>query len=154
MTFEEYQNFVRARLTPSRFEHSCRVAEQAAALARKYGGDEAKALTAGILHDIMKDTPKAVQLQTIEKYSIILDNVEKAAPKLLHAISGAAVVRFELKIEDPDIIAAIRYHTTARAGMSLLEKIIYLADYISADRDYEGVEGLRQAINGSLSGGM
>jgi nicotinate-nucleotide adenylyltransferase len=130
------------------------VSKEAATLAKKYGCDVEKAEFAGLVHDIEKDTPRDGQLQTIAKYSIILDDVEKAAPKLLHAICGAAVLKNEYNIEDTDVLDAVRYHTTARAGMSLLEKIIYLADYISADRNYDGVEDLRKTIYASLEGGM
>lgn len=153
-TLDEYKAIIAERLTKGRYEHSCMVCEEAKKLAEKYGADIKKAETAGILHDIMKDTDKAVQLQIIGKYSIILDNVESGANKLLHAISGAAVIEHELDVNDPEILNAVRYHTTARAGMSLLEKIIYLADYISADRKYEGVEPLRAAVYQSIETGM
>jgi predicted HD superfamily hydrolase involved in NAD metabolism len=154
VTDEEYAAIIMGRLTPERVNHSVKVAEEAVRLAKKYGGDEKKANAAGLLHDIMKDAPFEVQLQTIEKYSIILDNVERAAPKLWHAISGAAVLKYELNVTDADILNAVRYHTTAREGMSLLEKIVYLADYISADRDYEGVNELKKAIYVSIRQGM
>lgn len=151
---ERFREIIKGRLSEKRFYHSCKVSEEAVFLAKKYGADVEKAEFAGLVHDIEKDTPQEAQLRTLEKYSIILDDVEKSAPKLLHAIAGAAVLEKEYNITDTDVLDAVRYHTTARAGMSLLEKIIYLADYISADRDYEGVEGLRAAIHASLEGGM
>ena len=151
---ERFRELLKGRLSEKRFYHSCMVSKEAVRLAEKYGGDVQKAEFAGLVHDIEKDTPKDVQLQTIEKYSIILDDVEKSAPKLLHALSGAAVLKNEYNVTDTDVLNAVRYHTTARAGMSLLEKIIYLADYISADRDYEGVDNLRGTIHDSLEKGM
>lgn len=151
---ERFRAILKCRLTDKRFYHSCMVSKEAVKLAEKYGCDVEKAEFAGLVHDIEKDTPTDVQLQTIEKYSIILDDVEKAAPKLLHAISGAAVLKNEHNVTDTDVLNAVRYHTTARAGMSLLEKIIYLADYISADRDYDGVEELRKTVYSSLENGM
>lgn len=151
---ERFRGILKDRLSEKRFYHSCMVSKEAVKLAQKYGCDVEKAEFAGLVHDIQKDTPKGEQLQTIEKYSIILDDVELVTPKLLHAISGAAVLKFEHNVTDADVLNAVRYHTTARAGMSLLEKIIYLADYISADRDYEGVEDLRKTIHSSLENGM
>lgn len=151
---ERFKGILKERLSEKRFYHSCMVSKEAVWLAKKYGGDAMKAEFAGLVHDIEKDTPAAEQLQTIEKYSIILDDVEKSAPKLLHAISGSAVLKFEHNVADTDVLNAVRYHTTARAGMSLLEKIIYLADYISADRDYDGVEDLRNTVHESLEKGM
>ena len=154
MNVDDYMGIIREKLTEKRFIHSCNVSEKAVELAGRFGADGEKARLAGLVHDIEKDTPPADQLQILEKYSIILDNVERAAPKLWHAIAGAAVLAREYGVTDPDILAAVRYHTTARAGMSLLERIIYLADYVSADRDYEGVEQLRATISSSLEEGM
>jgi nicotinate-nucleotide adenylyltransferase len=151
---EHFRGIIKQRLSEKRFYHSCMVSKEAVKLAQTYGGDVGKAEFAGLVHDIEKETPVDIQLQTIEKYSIILDDVEKAAPKLFHAISGAAVLQYEHNVTDSDVLNAIRYHTTARAGMSLLEKIIYLADYISADRDYDGVEDLRKAVYTSLDVAM
>lgn len=151
---QRWEKIIRAKLTPERFYHSCMVSQKAAELAGRWGADPCKAAEAGMVHDIMKDTPREGQLQTIGKYSIILDNVERTEPKLLHAICGAAVLRSEYGMTDEDMLAAVRYHTTARAGMSILEKVLYLADFISADRDYPGVPVLRVAVNRSLEDGM
>ena len=151
---ERFLGILKGKLTEKRFYHSRMVSQEAAKLAGLYGADVRKARFAGLVHDIEKDTPGPQQLQILAKYSIILDNVERMAPKLWHAMAGAAVLAHEYGVADPDIIAAVRYHTTARAGMSLLEKILYLADYVSADRDYEGVAELRQTVETSLQGGL
>ena len=154
MTDEEYIQIIRKKLTPARFRHSMNVAAEAKKLAERYGADSAKAYTAGILHDIMKDEPKPIQLQTIEKTDIILTAVERKNPKLWHAIAGMVYIRDVLHVDDNDILLAVRYHTTAREGMSLLEKIVYIADFISADRDYDGVDMMRSAANESLEKAM
>jgi predicted HD superfamily hydrolase involved in NAD metabolism len=154
MNTETYMGILKAKLSDKRYVHSVNVSAQAKKLAQLYGADAEKAELAGLLHDIEKDTPGPKQLQTIEKYSIILDNVEQNAPKLWHAIAGAAVLKNELGFDDEDFLNAVRYHTTARAGMSLLEKIIYLADYISADRTFDGVEELRRSVYKSLEKGF
>lgn len=154
MNSEDSLGIIKNKLTEKRFIHSCNVSAEAVKLAALYGADEAKAKTAALLHDIEKDTPESLQLQIIEKYSIILDEVERRSSKLWHAIAGALVLEHEYNITDKDIINAVRYHTTARACMSTLERVIYLADFISADRDYEGVEDLRKAIYTSFDAGF
>jgi predicted HD superfamily hydrolase involved in NAD metabolism len=154
MNIKEARKIIKSRLSNARFTHSCAVSDEAVKLAQKYKGDTEKAAIAGMLHDIVKDMPLEEQLQTIKKYSIMLDNVENLTPKLWHAILGAAVLEHELAIKDRDIINAVRYHTTARASMSMLETIIYLADFVSADRTFDGVEQLRTAIYTSLQAGL
>ena len=151
---EYYTQHIRERLSDYRFRHSVNVSKEAVRLARKYGCDEGKAELAGLLHDVMKDAGKNEQLAIIEKYGVVLNEVELQAPKLWHAIAGAVYVKKVLKIRDKDIVKAVRYHTTARAGMTLLEKIIYIADYTSEERDYKGVEKMRKACNVSLENAM
>lgn len=154
MDLDEYRRLLRGMLTPARYSHSCNVSEMAVELAGLYGTDPQKARFAGLVHDITKDFTPEQQLQTVRKYSIILDNVEQGAVKLWHAITGPALLKNEYGVTDPDILNAVRYHTTARAGMSLLEKTIYLADFISADRSYNGAEAIRRAAHESLRAGM
>lgn len=151
---EHFRDILKNRLSDRRFYHSCMVSVEAKKLAEKYGADIKKAEFAGLVHDIEKDTPTENQLEKIAKYNIKLDDVESSAPKLLHAIAGFAVLKNEYEVTDEDILNAVRYHTTARANMSILEKIIYLADFISADRKYEGVEKLRKAVYTSLDCAM
>lgn len=154
MDYSEYKDIIRTRMGDKRYNHSLNVAESAVMLAEKYGADKKKAYLAGLLHDICKETPENEQLKIMTDFGIIISNVEKSAFKLWHAMSGAAYVKNVLKIDDQDIINAIRYHTTARAGMSLLEKVIYLADFISADRSYDGVDELRSAADQSMDKAM
>ena len=141
---EQYAEILRGRLTPKRYRHSLAVAEQAVHLAELYGADPDKAYTAGLLHDILKDTDGDSQLQIFKSFDILLDAVEKNAPKLWHAHAGAVFLEHILGIDDADILAAVRYHTTGRAGMSRLEEVLYLADFTSADRDYPDVDVLRE----------
>lgn len=150
----DYIAIAKQKLSFKRFQHTLEVAETAKLLALKYGADEEKAFIAGLLHDIMKDASKEEQLNIIEKSDIILTYSEKANSKLWHAIAGAAYLREELGINDGDIFNAVFYHTTGRAGMSLLEKVIYIADYISADRTYNGVEEMRRLTQESLEDAM
>lgn len=148
---QEYVSIVQPHLSQSRFEHSCNVSETAEKLAKLYGANPEKAAVAGILHDIMKDTPYDEQLKMLKRFGIILTDVEQNAPKLYHAISGASYIKNVLNISDTDILQAVRYHTTARANMSVLEEVVFVADFISADRCYQGVEKLRKKAEKSLS---
>jgi len=147
---EEYEQLIRKRLSDYRFEHSMNVAKAAVYLAEKYGADKGSALAAGLLHDIMKEEERALQIAYIEAGGHILTAEERANPSVLHQMSGAAYCKAELGIEDKEILNAIRFHTTGRAGMTLLEKIIYVADLISADRNYPDVETVRCLAKESL----
>lgn len=144
MTREEYKAIVKPFFSEKRMHHSVCVAEEAESLAKKYGADPEKAWIGGILHDIMKEMPADEQLKRMNEFGIILSDLEQGAQKLWHAILGAEYVRQELKIDDPDIVDPIYYHTTARADMTLLEKILFMADYVSADRKFDGVKELRK----------
>lgn len=146
--FLEYKKLLRKKLDDFRFYHSLNVAESAKELAFWYGESKEdsyleKAYLAGLLHDCMKNADKNEMLQMIKKGGIILNRVEQNNPKLWHAIAGSVFVQSELNITDIETVNAIRYHTTGRAGMSTFEKIIYIADYISLERDYPDVDTMR-----------
>ena len=143
-TDEKIITLIRSKLNADRFNHSLNVADSAKELALSYGADVDKAYTAGLLHDVMKNASEEEQLGVLSEAGIELMPVERENKKLWHAIAGAAYVKFVMGIDDRDILRAVRYHTTGRSGMSLLERIVYLADYISADRNYNGVEDMRR----------
>lgn len=147
---DEFKALLSQRLKPKRYIHSLNVADSARYLAKKYSADEDKAYIAGLLHDITKNENDENQLKIIENSGIILSRTELCNKKLLHQISGAAYVKEQLSIDDEEILGAIRYHTTGKAGMTLLEKIIYIADYISAERDYKDVDIMRSLAEQSL----
>ncbi len=154
MTFEQYEQEVKRHLTQGRFYHSQCVAAEAEKLARRYGADPEKARLCGILHDVMKDTPPQEQLKILEKSGIILTVAQRRNRKLWHALSGAAYLRDALGIADQEILGAVECHTSGKGGMSLLDKVLFVADYISADRDYPGVEELRVTAYRSLEEAM
>ena len=129
-------------LKPKRIPHVLGCEEEAVRLARRWGVDEDEARTAGILHDITKKFERDAQLILCKEYDIITDNIEKAEWKLLHAKTGAAVARDIFGVSDA-VYSAINWHTTGKEDMSLLEKVIYMADYIEPTRNFEGVEALR-----------
>lgn len=140
---EELKKFIRQRLSDYRYYHSLCVAESAKELARRYGADEYKAELAGILHDATKESKKSEHLEYIKNAGMEISDFEKAGKKFYHQISGAAFAKTELGIEDEEVLSAIRYHTTGKADMTLLQEIVYLADFISADRDYDDIENIR-----------
>ena len=150
MTYEQCECEVRQRLSEKRFYHSQCVAEEAARLAVLYGADPEKARLAGLLHDILKDTPAEEQLKILQGFGIMMNDTELANRKLWHAISGAAFLEFGLGIRDRELLSAVRCHTSGRKNMTLLEKVLFVADYISADQDYPGVEELRAVARESL----
>ena len=152
--WQEYDTLLRQKLSPKRYEHSVAVMERAVELAKRYGVDAEKAKLAGLLHDVMKDEEKINLLQFIGNSDILLSVAEKNGPPLWHAIGGFLYARDILKIEDADVLNAIRYHTTGRANMSPLEQVVYLADLTSADRDYPDVEETRKRSEQSLRIGM
>lgn len=144
---------VRDFLTEQRMAHSLGCEGEAVSLARRWGEDPEKAATAGILHDITKKLSYDEQLKLCEKYGIILESGERDAPKLLHARTGAALARDLFGVPD-DVYDAIRWHTTGKADMTLLEKILYLADYIEPTRDFPGVDGLRKLAYEDIDAAM
>ena len=154
MTFEQYEQEVKRHLTDKRFFHSQCVAAEAARLAQRYGADVEKARLAGILHDIMKDTPPEQQLKILRDSGIILTKTQSRNRKLWHSLAGAAYLRDKLGVEDEEILSAVRCHTSGKGDMTLLEKVLFVADYISADRDYPGVEDMRLAADRSLEEAM
>jgi len=154
MKLSEYKAIIRPMLSEKRYHHSVCVAKEAVKLAKHYGADVKKAEIAGILHDIMKETPPEKQLKYMEEFGIILTDTQRKTPKVWHQICGAGYMEHVLGITDPEILGPVRYHTTGKAGMTLLEKIIFTADYISADRDYNGVEDIRREAYESLEAAM
>lgn len=150
LSVKEYQKIIKPHLSDKRYHHSCEVAKAAKRLAKKYGADPDKAEIAGILHDILKDTPKDEQLKIMDRFGIILNDIEAVTPNLWHQISGAAYVKNELNIDDPDIVDPIRWHTSGKKDMTLMEKIVFMADFISDDRDYKGVDKMRTIAKESL----
>lgn len=129
-----YKKKLQKRLDSSRYEHTLGVMYTAAALAMRYGLDINQAQIAGILHDNAKCISYDRKMQLCEKYNIHLSDAEKENPALLHAKLGAFLAMYKYKVNDSEVVKAILYHTTGRPDMSMLEKIIYVADYIEPMR--------------------
>ncbi|HJC73497.1 MAG TPA: bis(5'-nucleosyl)-tetraphosphatase (symmetrical) YqeK [Candidatus Mediterraneibacter faecavium] len=135
------------KLKKERFEHTIGVMYTAASLAMRYGADIQKALTAGLLHDCGKYCSSKDQIRLCRKYDIRLTDPELEMPALIHAKLGAYLAHHEYRVKDQEILDAITWHTTGRPGMTLLEKIIYIADYIEPNRKIiPGLEEIRSIV--------
>ena len=128
--FVKIEKRIRNELDNERFRHTMAVSYTAASLAMAYEADIEKARLAGLLHDCAKCIPNEKKLKLAERYGLPVSEAERQSPQLLHAKLGAYIARNEYGVEDGDVLGAIRWHTTGRPDMTLLEKIIFMADYI------------------------
>lgn len=140
-------------LKHKRIPHVLGTEQEAIRLAERYGADVEKARVAALLHDCTKKLDMESQLALCDHYGIELDELERVSLKLLHSKTGAALARDVFGV-DEEIYSAIWWHTTGHANMTLLEKIIYLADYIEPSRDFPGVDKLRQVCYKDLNEGL
>ncbi|MGI6030206.1 MAG: bis(5'-nucleosyl)-tetraphosphatase (symmetrical) YqeK [Eubacteriales bacterium] len=126
-----------------RFRHTLGVEKEAVWYAQKLGADAHKAAMAGLLHDVTKMWDEQRHRRAFATYGAQLSEVEWRSPKLFHPISGALVAQHLYGVEDREILDAIRYHTTARSGMTLLDKIVYMADFTEEGRTFPGAAEVR-----------
>lgn len=127
-----------------RYNHSLGVMNTSIKLARYYNANEKKAALAGLLHDCAKFDAQKDLLKMADEFGIILDNVMRNNVELIHGPLGAEIAKREYNILDKEVLDAISYHTTGKENMSLLEKIIFIADYIEPSRKFKGVEKIRE----------
>ena len=144
MKYEQAKKLVKKNLSENRYTHTKNVKKMAVKLAKRWGADPEKAALAAILHDAAKELPKDRQLQIFAENAIIAENAPMRPTSVWHGIAAAILCETEWGVHDPEVLSAIRCHTTGKPGMSLLDKIIYMADMTSAERDYPGVEALRE----------
>ena len=135
MDFHEIRKKVKKELDKERYEHTKGVMYTAACLAMAYEADIDKAMLAGLLHDCAKCIPNDEKIALCEKHDMLISAVERENPHLLHAKAGAILAEKKYGVHDPEILHAIIVHTTGEPEMSLLDKIIYVADYIEPKRD-------------------
>jgi predicted HD superfamily hydrolase involved in NAD metabolism len=141
-------------LSSKRLKHTFGVSDTAADLASLYGADIAKARLAGLLHDCARELPEDVLLQMAESYGIEINDVERREPILLHAAVGAFIAKRDFAINDSEVLRAITLHTTGAPIMSLLDNIVFLADFIEPGRAFSGVEKLRALAKKDLYGAL
>lgn len=142
LPMEELEPIVVSLLNPNRVKHVLGCRDTAVALAKRWGAEVTDAARAGILHDITKAIDGPLQLTLCDAYGKLLDDFSKRYPRTLHALTGSMVAQ-RIFGENDAVVSAIEFHTTGRANMTLLEKIIYVADYMEPNRDFPGVERLR-----------
>lgn len=129
-----------------RFQHIMRVVECAKEIAKMVNGDVDKAEIAAFFHDFAKYANGELLWEKCDEYGLVVTHEMNLAPQIIHGYLSAIIARVDYGIEDEDILNAIRYHTTGRANMSLLEKIVFLADYVEPARKTKGLEAIREAI--------
>lgn len=137
-------NEIKKSLSPYRFNHTVGVAQSAVQLATLYGADQNKAEIAAILHDTARELDSGKMIKKCEQYGIVIDEIELHVPDLLHGKVGACIAEEVYGITDAEILNAVKYHTTGRKKMTLMDKIIFIADMIEPGRQYPGVDILRK----------
>ena len=143
LPMEQLEKVVISLLNPNRVAHVLGCRDTAVDLAKRWGANEEDAARAGILHDITKAIDGPLQLTLCRAYGKILSDFSRKYPKTLHALTGSLVAQ-RIFGENEAVVSAICHHTTGKADMNLLEKIIYVADYMEPNRNFPGVEKLRE----------
>lgn len=142
------EGLIAERLSPRRRDHAHRVAAEAVALAERFGASPEKAELAGLLHDYCRELSDEDTLAAAARYGIPVSPVEARRPKILHGPVAAA--ELSERGLDPEVASAIRLHTVGAAGMTTLQKCVYLADYLEPGRDFPGVNEVRELATTSL----
>ena len=142
-TLDEIDNYLKENLKEQRYIHSLGVRDSSVSLADHYGEDKVKAEIAGLVHDCAKNLKNEDLLNMAIESGLYLDIVSKVEPQLLHGLCGSIIAEKTMGISDKYLLDSIIYHTTGRENMTRLDKIIYLADYIEPNRNFQGVDYLR-----------
>ena len=151
--YEELYKDVKSRLSEKRFRHTEGVIKRAVEYAEIYNANLEDTKLAALAHDIAKEIPQEEALELVKKYGMELDEIEKVNFNLVHSKLGAEIVKEKYGFNE-DIINAIKYHTTGRENMSILEKIIFLADATEENRTYKELNDLVEMIKNDIDEGM
>ncbi|MFR4582030.1 bis(5'-nucleosyl)-tetraphosphatase (symmetrical) YqeK [Clostridium cadaveris] len=151
---EMIKDYLKKHLKESRYKHVLGVVETSEKLAEIYGADKNKARFAALIHDLAKgrSDEDLIKITGENGYDICYE--ERRSPQLLHGLVAAIIAKNEMGIEDNEILNAAAFHTTGKANMTLLEKIVYIADYIEPNRDFPGVKKLREITFHNLDKGV
>ena len=144
MDLKQAKELVRSRLSDKRYEHTINVKKMAVKLAKHYGTDPEQAALAALLHDAAKELPKDEMRAIMQAYPEYAQGGEARPTPVWHGICAAILARTEWGVTDEAVLSAIACHTAGKPGMTQLDKILYLADMTSAERDWPGVEKLRK----------
>ena len=154
MDLKQAKELVRSRLSDKRYEHTLNVKKMAVKLAKIYGEDEERAALAALLHDSAKEISKDEMRAIMQAYPEYALGGEARPTPVWHGICAAILARTEWGVTDEAVLSAIACHTAGKAGMTQLDKILYLADMTSAERDWPGVEKLRKLEMKDLDAAM
>ena len=154
MDLKQAKELVRSRLSDKRYEHTINVKKMAVKLAKQYGVDEEKAALAALLHDSAKELGKDEMRAIMQAHPELAEGGESRPAPVWHGICAAILARTEWGVEDEAVLSAIACHTAGKPGMSKLDKIVYLADMSSAERDWPGVNRLRKLERKDLDAAM
>ncbi|MGI6588726.1 MAG: bis(5'-nucleosyl)-tetraphosphatase (symmetrical) YqeK [Peptococcia bacterium] len=149
-----YVNILKSRLSSERFSHSLFVVETAMKMGERLVLNKDKLWLASLLHDYAKDLSRPELLALARENKLITCKVEELQPDLLHGPVGALLCQQDLRLEDQEVLQAIYYHTTGHEKMSLLDKVVFLADLIEPSRNYAGVDELRKICEDDLDKGL
>lgn len=148
--WSELEAALHRQIQGGRLAHVYRVVDTARDLADRFGAPRGEAEVAALMHDYARAMPEADLLEHARRRGLLVDPVEELQPQLLHGSVAAALLAEAGLVDSPAVLDAIRWHTTGRSGMSLLEKVIWLADYIEPGRQFAGVEQVREAATRDL----
>ena len=140
---ESLELIVREKIGEERYGHTMDVVDVAMKLAKVHHASEEKVRLAALLHDYAKNISHEESLDLVYSHGIILDDISMSSTNLIHGPLGSKLAQENFNIEDQEILDAITYHTTGRENMSLVEKVIFLADFIEPGRDFKGIENIR-----------
>lgn len=154
LSIEEMKIYLKNNLKENRYMHTLGVVDTAKKLAKLNGISEENAEIAGLAHDVAKNLSEDKIKEMMQENNIVLSEVEESNPNLWHSIIGPIEAKNKLGIEDEEILDAIRWHTTGKINMPILTKIIYIADMIEPNREFEGVESLREITFRNLDEGV
>lgn len=150
MREREMRKKLKDMISRKRYAHTLGVMKEAVRLAKIYGADIEKARIAALLHDCAKYYKNEEAIDAARRLGIQPDSCQMAEPKLLHGPIGVKLAQIEFGVNDPEILSAIECHTTGKKNMTLLEKIIYVADMVEVGRDFPGVRQMRRAARKNL----
>lgn len=154
MKWKEAKDLVKGRLSEKRYQHTFNVKKMAVKLARRYGVNEEKAALAALLHDAAKEIPKEEMKALMAQYPQYAEGGESRPIPVWHGVCAAILARTEWGVTDEAVLSAIACHTAGKPGMTKLDKIVYLADMTSKERDWPGVNKLRKLEMKDLDAAM
>jgi predicted HD superfamily hydrolase involved in NAD metabolism len=154
LTEREMRKKLKTMIPAKRYRHSLGVLREAVRLAKIHGADVKKARVAALLHDCAKSYKDQDAMDAAARHGLVPDSCQAEEPKLLHAPLGVALARKEFGVEDPDVLSAIGCHTTGKENMTLLEKVIYMADMVEEGRDFPGVREMRKTARRDINEGL